>query len=197
MWPWTNVQLCNVHAVWWTKRNYFLLVLLVLCRNQTWIQMRTEAINLSEIVAFLCLREPLVLPSVGPSVCPSHLWARICPSSPSPPSLPSPPHPSLLLLLSSLLSLQMIICMIRPPANDHMEDPASCKWSSRGTGLLQTIIWRDQPPANDHLEDPPSCKWSSENSCHLQMIIRRNRPFANDHPEDPAICKWSSGGSGL
>ena len=34
---------------------------------------------------------------------------------------------------------------IRPLANDHLEGPAICKWSCRGSGLLQMIFWRDRP----------------------------------------------------
>ena len=79
-------------------------------------------------------------------------------------------------------------------ANDHPEDPASCKWSSRGSSFLQIII---RPLVNDHLEDPASCKWSSGGSGLSQMIIWRIQSLSNDHPEDPASCKWSSGGSGL
>ena len=79
---------------------------------------------------------------------------------------------------------------------DHLEGPAICKWSSRGSGHLQMIIWRDQPLANDHLEDPASCKWSSGGTGHLQMISQMILPLANDHSEDLASCKWSSGGMG-
>ena len=91
----------------------------------------------------------------------------------------------------------MIIQRIRPLANDHPEDPASCKWPSRGSGLLHMIIRRIRPLANDHLEESASCKWSSEGSSLLQMIIQRISPLANDHPENLATCIWSSGGSGL
>ena len=101
----------------------------------------------------------------------------------------------------------MIIWRIWPLVNDQPEDPATCKWSSWGTGnlqmiiqrirLLQMIIWRIQPLANDQLEDPATCKWSSGGTGHLQMIIRRIFPLANDHSEDPATCKLSSRGSGL
>ena len=34
----------------------------------------------------------------------------------------------------------MIIWIKRPLANDYPKGPASCKWLSRGTGLLQKII---------------------------------------------------------
>ena len=101
----------------------------------------------------------------------------------------------------------MIIRRVWPLVNDHLEGlafckfssvwTASCKWSSRGAGLLQMIIWRIQPLANDHPEDPPSCKWSSGGTGHLQMIIQRILPLANDHLEDLASYKWSSGGTGL
>ena len=66
----------------------------------------------------------------------------------------------------------MIIRRIQPLANDHPEDPTSCKWLSRGYGLLQMIIQRIRPLANDHLEDLASCKWSSGGTGLLQMIIR-------------------------
>ena len=38
------------------------------------------------------------------------------------------------------LSLSCLNCRDMPLANDNPEDPASCKWSSGGTGLLQIII---------------------------------------------------------
>ena len=44
----------------------------------------------------------------------------------------------------------MIIQRIRPLANDHPGDPAFCKWSSRGTSLLQMITLRGRPLVNDH-----------------------------------------------
>ena len=65
----------------------------------------------------------------------------------------------------------MIIWRIRPLANDHPEDSATCKWSSGGTGHLQMIIQRMWPLANDHPEDPVSCKWSSGGTGPLQMNI--------------------------
>ena len=89
----------------------------------------------------------------------------------------------------------MIIRRIWPLANDHPEDPATCKWSSGGSDNLQMIIWRIRPLANDHPEDPASCKWSSGGSGLLQMIIQQIQPLANDHMEVQATCKWSSGGS--
>ena len=70
--------------------------------------------------------------------------------------------------------------------NDHPEDPASCKWLSRGSGHLQMIIWRDRPLANDHPEDPAFCKWSSGGSGLLQMVIWRDWPLTNDHPSPPS-----------
>ena len=91
----------------------------------------------------------------------------------------------------------MIVRRIQPHANNNLEDPHSCKWSSGRFGHLQMIIQKIRPLANDQLEDLATCKWSSGGSGHLQMIIWRDRPLANDHPEDPASCKWSSGGSGL
>ena len=51
--------------------------------------------------------------------------------------------------------LQMIIRRIRPLANDQPENPASNKWSSGGTGHLQTIICHPCHP--NHLSlDPDS-----------------------------------------
>ena len=87
----------------------------------------------------------------------------------------------------------MVVRRIRPLANDHPEDPASCKWSSGGSTLLQMIIRRIRPIANDHLEGPSTYKWSSVGSGLLQMIIWRTRPLANNHPSDLASCKWSTG----
>ena len=46
----------------------------------------------------------------------------------------------------------MVIQRGRPVANDDLEGPASCKWSSRGAGLLQMMIWRDRSLANDYPE---------------------------------------------
>ena len=69
----------------------------------------------------------------------------------------------------------MIIRSGQSLANDHSEWPASCKWSTRGAGLLQMIIWRGRPLANDHPEGPASCKWSSGGTGLLQMIIRHPR----------------------
>ena len=57
--------------------------------------------------------------------------------------------------------LQMIIRGIRPLANNHPEDQASCKWSSGGSGHLQMIIQGIWPLSNDHLEGLASYKWSS------------------------------------
>ena len=95
----------------------------------------------------------------------------------------------------------MIIWMDRPLANDHPDGPASCKFSSGKTGLLQLIIQRIRPLANDH---PATSKWSSGGSGLLQMIIWRDwplasyhpygPPLANDYPEGLASCKWSYGG---
>ena len=64
-----------------------------------------------------------------------------------------------------------------------------CKWSSRGTCLLQMIIQRIQPLINDYSDRLASCKWSSGGSGHLQ---KRDRPLASDHLEGPASYKWSS-----
>ena len=43
----------------------------------------------------------------------------------------------------------MIIWRDKPVAKDHPGDPASCKWSSGGTGLLQMII--RHPSHHNHL----------------------------------------------
>ena len=43
-------------------------------------------------------------------------------------------------------------------ANDHLEDPASCKRSSEESGLFQMIIQRTRPLANDQSEDLATCK---------------------------------------
>ena len=69
----------------------------------------------------------------------------------------------------------MIIKRIWPLENDHPDDPATCNWSSRGSGLLQMIIRRIWPLANDHPEDLASYKWSYGGTGLLQMIIRHPR----------------------
>ena len=48
-----------------------------------------------------------------------------------------------------------------PLSGCQNEGPASCKWWSGATGLLQMIIRRGQPLTNDHQEGPASCKWWS------------------------------------
>ena len=74
----------------------------------------------------------------------------------------------------------MIILRIRPLANDHPEDPASCKWSSggsgllqmisAGTGLLQMIICHPRHP--NHLsQDLDSTSWSFLEQFALVVII--------------------------
>ena len=84
----------------------------------------------------------------------------------------------------------MIIQRIPPLANDHMEGPATGKWSSGGSGLLQMIIWKFLPLANDHPEEPAFCKWSSGGIGLLQMIIRHAH-----HPryvsQDPDSISWT------
>ena len=87
----------------------------------------------------------------------------------------------------------MIVRMDRPLANDHQDGPASCKWSSGWTDLLQMIIRMDRPFANDHPDWPASCKWSSWWTILLQMIIRNNWPLANDHLDWSVYCKWLTG----
>ena len=64
----------------------------------------------------------------------------------------------------------MIVWMGRPFANDHLDKPAFCTWSSRLAGLLQMIIWMSRPLANDHPESPTFCKWSSGGAGLLQII---------------------------
>ena len=61
----------------------------------------------------------------------------------------------------------------QPLANCHPEGPASYKWWSGGTGLLQMVIRRDRPLADGHPEGQASCKWWSGGAGLLQMIIRR------------------------
>ena len=77
----------------------------------------------------------------------------------------------------------MIIQRIRPLANDHPEDPASCKWSSWGSGPFQMIIQRIWPLANDHPENLASFKWSFRGSGLLQIIIR-HPPHPNHLSQD-------------
>ena len=64
-----------------------------------------------------------------------------------------------------------------PLAKDQWVRPASRKWSSGWTGLLQTIIRMDQPLANDHPDGPASCKWLSGWTSLLQMVIRIKQIF--------------------
>ena len=61
----------------------------------------------------------------------------------------------------------------RPLANDDPKGPASCKWWSEGTGLLQMVIRRGRPFANDDPEGLDTCKWSFRGASLLQMIIWR------------------------
>ena len=75
---------------------------------------------------------------------------------------------------------------------DHSEGPASSKWSSRGTSLLQMIILRGRLLANDHPEGPASCKCSSWGAGLLQMTIWRDRPLANDHMSPLSLKELSS-----
>ena len=82
----------------------------------------------------------------------------------------------------------------RTTANDHLDGPASCKWSSRRTILLQMIIAIDHPLAIDHLYWMTSWEWSSGWTGLSQMIIQMDRPHANNHPDWLAACK--GGGEG-
>ena len=84
----------------------------------------------------------------------------------------------------------MIIRRIWPLANDHPEDPATCKWSSGGSDNLQMIIWRIRPLANDHPEDQASCKWSSGGTGLLQMIICHPR-HPNHLSQDLNSILWT------
>ena len=88
--------------------------------------------------------------------------------------------------------MQMIILMDRPLANDHPDGLASCKWSSRWTGLLKMIILINRPLANDHPDGPASCKWSYWSTGLLQMIIMIELSLANDHLDGSASFKWLS-----
>ena len=108
-------------------------------------------------------------------------------------------HPQFLLLklLPSGWSFVVVVVIIVVVANDHLEDPASCNWSSGVSSLSQLIIWRIRPLATDHLEDPASCQWSFRGSSLLLLIIRMIQPLANYHPKEPASCNWSSRRSGL
>ena len=67
--------------------------------------------------------------------------------------------------------MDMIDWMGQPLPNDHPDQPASCKWSSGRTILLQITIRMDRTLANDHLDGPASWKWSSTWTNPLQMII--------------------------
>ena len=80
----------------------------------------------------------------------------------------------------------MTIQRIRPIANDRPKDQASCKWSSRGFGLLQMIIQRISPFANDHTEDLATCIWSCRGPGLLQMIMRHPR-LPNHLSQDPDL----------
>ena len=71
----------------------------------------------------------------------------------------------------------MIIRIDWPLANDHPDGPASCKWSSRSTGLLQMLSQIDLPLANDHPEGRASCKWSSGGTSLLQRALSINNPL--------------------
>ena len=109
-----------------------------------------------------------------------------------------------------------------PLANDYLDVPTSCKWSSGCAGLiqmiilinrpltndhqdhqtnpLQTIIWIGRPlakdyldkPANDNSDRPASCNWSSGWTGLWQTIILMDQPLANDYLDRPAFCKWLS-----
>ena len=88
--------------------------------------------------------------------------------------------------------LQMIIRRDQPLANDHLEWPATCKWSSEGTSLLQMIIRIERPLQIIIQKGPASCKWSFRWAGLLQMVLLANSP-----PKEPTSCKWSSGSAGI
>ena len=62
----------------------------------------------------------------------------------------------------------------RPLANDDPKGPASCKWWSEGTGLLQMVIRRGRPLTNDHLEGSSSKRrnWGFQNSWAFICFLR-------------------------
>ena len=76
-----------------------------------------------------------------------------------------------------------------PFYNCQNDEPASCKWSSRGAGLLQMMIRRDRPSANGHPEGPASCKWSFGEAGLLQMMIRRAAAVRGGIG-DSSSCIW-------
>ena len=69
------------------------------------------------------------------------------------------------------------------------EGPASCKWWSGGTSLLQMVIWRGRPLANDDPEGLASCRWSSGGAGPLQMMIRTDRPLEKGHPKGAGLLQ--------
>ena len=79
--------------------------------------------------------------------------------------------------------LQMIFQRTRPLATDYPEDPASCKWSSGGTGLLQMII--RHPCHHCHLcQDPDSISRTFlEQFVLFQLSLCLVCKICN-------ICKW-------
>ena len=144
------------HPGSWIWRPYFRFwFLFLLCRSPKMME-NVEILERQNIASggftgwFLGPRGPLVLPLVGP--CAVRL------------------QEFLLLLLLLLLHTRSHSPMVSghpchpgdppgPVTHDNPEEPASCKWSSGGAGLLQIIIWGGRPLANDHPEGPASCTW--------------------------------------
>ena len=77
------------------------------------------------------------------------------------------------------------IRMERSFANHHSDGPASCKWFSGSTDLLQTIIRIDRPLANDHLDGPASCKWSSFSFSVILLLCKSIFSFSKYFPPLP------------
>ena len=65
----------------------------------------------------------------------------------------------------------MIILMDLHIANDHPDGPASCKWSSGQTGLLQMIIRMDRPLANDQNSSKRFALFTLSSSWSLFLLI--------------------------
>ena len=58
-----------------------------------------------------------------------------------------------------------------PLVNDHPDGPASCKWSTVWTGLLQMIIRMNWPLANDHPELEVGVKHPTKKN-HAKLTVR-------------------------
>ena len=105
------------------------------------------------IAQFFGQRGPLVLPSVGPvpSVRQQEFLLLLLLLLFHPRHPPSP-------VIVAVIVVVVVVLVIVAVANDHLEDLASCKRSSKESRLLQLIIRRIRPPANDHPEDLTTCK---------------------------------------